>query len=191
MKRWPDVDVLLIGASAGGVGALLKIAPELPADFPVPVLVVLHRPATGSSIAPLLARHCALKVDDALDKQPLRAGEILFAPPDYHMLVAPGPCVALSVDAPLNWSRPAIDPLFESAAEVFGERTLGIILTGASADGALGAQALRRAGGELWVQEPDEAIAPTMPQAALDLAGADRVLNIDGIGRMLGGGKWR
>lgn len=191
MKRWPDVDAIVIGTSAGGVNALLSLMPALPAGFPLPVLIVLHRPASGSSIAPLLARQCALRVDDAWDKQPLRAGDVLLAPPDYHMLVAPGPRIALSVDEPVSWSRPAIDPLFESAAEVFGERVLGLILTGASADGAAGARSLREAGGELWVQTPDEAIAPTMPQSALDLAGADRVLNLDEIGSMLGGRKWR
>lgn len=191
MKRWPDVDAIVIGTSAGGVNALLSLMPALPAGFPLPVLIVLHRPASGSSIAPLLARQCALRVDEAWDKQPLRAGDVLLAPPDYHMLVAPGPQIALSVDEPVSWSRPAIDPLFESAVEVFGERVLGLILTGASADGAAGARSLREAGGELWVQTPDEAMAPTMPQSALDLAGADRVLNLDEIGSMLGGRKWR
>ncbi|MEN3112336.1 chemotaxis protein CheB [Uliginosibacterium paludis] len=191
MNRWPDVDAVLVGASAGGVDALLKLCAALPADFPVPLLLVLHRPASGGSLAPLLASRCALPLSDAWDKQPLRAGEVLLAPADYHMLVAPGPCIALSRDAPLNWSRPAIDPLFESATDVFGARLLGVILTGANTDGALGARALRQAGGELWVQNPKQAIVPTMPQAALDLAGADLAPGIEEIGHLLGNGKWR
>lgn len=191
MNRWPEVDAVVIGTSAGGVSALLQIVATLPANFPVPLLIVLHRPANTNGLARVLSRQCALRLDDAWDKQPLRPGELVLAPANYHMLVAPGPLVALSVDEPVNWSRPAIDPLFESAAEVFGPRLLGMILTGASTDGAAGALALRQAGGELWVQDPAEAVASTMPQAALDKAGADRVMNIEQICNTLRGGKWR
>jgi two-component system chemotaxis response regulator CheB len=187
-KVWPEVDAVVIGASAGGVDALLALTRVLPPGFPVPVLVVLHRPARrigGASLAGLLARQCALEVSDAWDHQPLRPGQVVLAPPDYHLLVDPGPVAALSLDEPVLWSRPAIDPLFESAAAVFGPRLLALLLTGGSADGAAGAEAVRRCGGELWVQDPAEAQVKTMPQAALDRAGADRVCKIDEMGRAL------
>ncbi len=178
---------LLIGASAGGVEALLRLLPALPADLPAAVLVVLHRgpqPHDGS-LARLLAASCALPVADAWDRQPLLAGTVTLAPPDYHLLVEPGPVAALSIDAAVLWSRPAIDPLFESAAEVFGRGTLALVLTGASHDGGQGALAVRRAGGRLWVQAPADAQVATMPQHALAVAGADAVLGLDHMAQRL------
>jgi two-component system chemotaxis response regulator CheB len=184
---FPDVDAVAIGASAGGVDALLALLPRLAAPSPL-VLVVLHRGPRQSGavqLAALLARVCALPVAEAWDRQPLVAGQVVLAPADYHLLVDPGPVAALSTDEPVLWSRPAIDPLLESAARAFGPRLLAIVLTGASADGAIGAQHVRRRGGELWVQDPAEASAPTMPRAALAAAGADRVMTIDAMGRCL------
>jgi two-component system, chemotaxis family, protein-glutamate methylesterase/glutaminase len=171
---------LLIGASAGGVDALLRLLPALPAGLPATVLVVLHRGAQNTdTLAQLLATRCALPVEDAWDRQPLLPGTVTLAPPDYHLLVDAGPRASLSIDPSVLWSRPAIDPLFETAAAVFGRRTLALVLTGASSDGAHGARAVRRAGGRLWVQQPTEAMVPTMPQSALDEAGADAVLTLD------------
>ena len=180
MTRWPDVDAVVIGASAGGVEALIAIATALPAGFHAAVLIVLHRAARaddeGMSAAALLAHHCALPVEDAWDHEPIAPGSVRLAPAGYHLLVDAGPVTVLSVDEPVLWSRPAIDPLFESAAETYGPRLLAVLLTGASADGAAGALAVRRAGGELWVQDPADAAVATMPQSALQAAGADRVL---------------
>jgi two-component system chemotaxis response regulator CheB len=176
---WPDVDAVVIGASAGGVEALVAIVAALPAGFAAAVLIVLHRAPRdddGSTLAALLARHCALPLDDAWDRQPVRAGEVLLAPAGYHLLVDRGPVVSLSVDEPVLWSRPAIDPLFESAADCWGPRLLAILLTGASEDGSAGALAVRRAGGEFWVQDPADAAVAVMPRAALERAGADRIL---------------
>lgn len=178
---------LLIGASAGGVEALLRLLPALPVDLPAVVLVVLHRGAQahGGSLARLLGASCALPVADAWDRQPLLAGTVTLAPPDYHLLVEPGPLAALSIDAAVLWSRPAIDPLFESAAEVFGAGALALLLTGASHDGGQGALAVRRAGGRLWVQSPADALVATMPQHAIDVAGADAVLGIHDMAQRL------
>jgi two-component system chemotaxis response regulator CheB len=177
---------LLIGASAGGVDALLRLLPALPAGLPAAVLVVLHRGSQASDgLAWLLATRCALPVDDAWDRQPLLPGTITLAPPDYHLLVDTGPVASLSIDPAVLWSRPAIDPLFETAAVVYGRRALALVLTGASQDGARGACAVRRAGGRLWVQQPAEAQVATMPQAALDQAGADAVLRLDDMARRL------
>lgn len=184
-RRWRDCKAVVIGASAGGVDALRTVLSGAPRDFPVPVLVVLHLPRERpSTIVQLLARACELPVAEAVDKQPIEPG-VLLAPPDYHLQVEPDRTVSLSRDEAVLYSRPAIDPLFESAAAVYGPALLGIVLTGASADGAKGLAAVRGAGGIGWVQDPAEAQAQTMPQAALDLAGADEVLALREIGRRL------
>ncbi|EIL94912.1 MULTISPECIES: chemotaxis protein CheB [Rhodanobacter] len=173
-----DVDAIVIGGSAGGVQALHALLAQLPADFPVPVLVVLHLPRDRpSQIADLLATHCALPVREAIDKMPLEQG-VVFAPPDYHLLVEDESSLALSMDEPVLFSRPAIDPLFVSAAAVFSRRLLAILLTGASADGSEGVAAVRRAGGTVWIQQPDDAVASFMPAAALAHAGAEAVLTL-------------
>ncbi|MEG0192323.1 MAG: chemotaxis protein CheB [Stenotrophomonas sp.] len=173
-------DVVVIGASAGGVAALQTVLGALPATLPVPVLVVLHLPRDRSSrIADVLAPYCALILREAEDKQPLQAGTVTFAPPDYHLLVEDAQAIALSMDEPVLFSRPAIDPLFESAAAVFGARVLAILLTGASSDGSDGVAAVRAAGGQAWLQCPEEAEASMMPASALQHAGADAVLPLE------------
>lgn len=172
--------VLVIGASAGGVAALQVVLGALPAALPAPVLAVLHLPRDRSSrIADVLAPYCALPMREAEDKQPLQRGTVTFAPPDYHLLVEDARSLALSVDAPVLFSRPAIDPLFESAAAVFGDQVLALLLTGASSDGSEGVAAVRAAGGRAWLQCPQEAEASMMPAAALQHAGADAVLPLD------------
>jgi two-component system chemotaxis response regulator CheB len=172
-------DAIVIGASAGGVLALQQLLACLSAQLPVPVLIVLHLPRDRSSrITELLGTHCPLPVGEAQDKQPLQPGTVVFAPPDYHLLVEDRNTLALSVDAPVLFSRPAIDPLFESAAEVFGTRLLAILLTGASSDGTAGIAAVRAAGGTAWIQSPQEASSPLMPASALAHAGADAVLTL-------------
>jgi two-component system chemotaxis response regulator CheB len=181
-----DADAVVIGASAGGVQALQALLGALPADFAPALLVVLHLPAGRESrMAELLDAGCALPVAEALDKQPVRGGSVTLAPPDYHLLVEPDRSLSLSVDEPVLFSRPAIDPLFDSAAAVYGARLLALLLTGASADGSAGLAAVRRRGGQAWVQEPASASAPTMPAAALAHAGADAVLTLDQMCRRL------
>lgn len=176
----PRPAVVVIGASAGGVAALQIVLGALPASLPVPVLVVLHLPRDRSSrIADVLAPYCALTLREAEDKQPLQAGTVTFAPPDYHLLVEDAQAIALSMDEPVLFSRPAIDPLFESAAVVFGTRVLAILLTGASSDGTDGVAAVRAAGGQAWLQCPEEAEASLMPASALQHAGADAVLSLE------------
>lgn len=177
-----DVELIVVGASAGGVSALQKLLAALPAGLPMPVLVVLHLPRDRpSGIAGLLDGGCALLVREAEDKQALAPGTVTFAPPDYHLLVEDRDSVALSVDPPVLFSRPAIDPLFESAADVFGSGVLAILLTGASNDGSVGVARVREAGGQAWIQSPDDAFSPIMPAAALAHAGADAVLTLDSL----------
>lgn len=181
-RACPDVDLIVIGASAGGVDALKELLGALPPGFAPALLVVLHVPADGSgTLVPLLDKLCALPVCEALDKQPVTGGSVAFAPANYHLLVEPGGTLALSIDAPVLYSRPAIDPLFESAAVVYGERLLAIVLTGASGDGSAGLAAVRRRGGIAWVQDPATAVVSTMPAHALAHAGADEVLTLDEI----------
>jgi two-component system, chemotaxis family, protein-glutamate methylesterase/glutaminase len=177
-----DFKVLVIGASAGGVSALQALLAALPPTLALPVLVVLHLPRDRPSrIVDLLDVQCPLPVREAEDKQPLLPATVTFAPPDYHLLVEDATSLALSVDAPVLFSRPAIDPLFESAAEVFGGGVLAILLTGASNDGSAGVAAVRAAGGHAWIQCPDDAFSPVMPAAALAHAGADVVLPLSSI----------
>src|SRR5262249_12340639 len=133
----------------------------------------------------IFAPKCALPVREAEDKEPVRAGTVYFAPPDYHLLVETGPHLALSADEPVHYSRPSIDVLFESAADVFGERLLGIILTGASDDGAAGLEAVHRAGGLTVVQEPHSAYASLMTESALKRGPVDFVLSLEQIAELL------
>lgn len=179
-------DLVVIGASAGGVSALLSILHELPVGFAPAVLVVLHVAAERPGpVARLLGEHCRLPVAEALDKQPIDAGTITLAPPDYHLLVEPDRRISLSLDEPVMFSRPAIDPTFESAAIAYRERLLAVLLTGASRDGSAGAAAVRSHGGVLWIEDPATAHAATMPESALRHAGADEILPLNRIGPKL------
>lgn len=163
-------EAIVIGGSAGAIDALLTILPALPATLRASVIVALHVPRDRPSLlTQVFAPRCALPVHEAQDNEPLEPGTIVFAPPDYHLLLDVGPRLSLSVDAPVHFSRPAIDILFESAADLFGERTLGILLSGANADGAQGLAAIDQAQGLCIVQAPDSASSPTMLLAALSL----------------------
>lgn len=163
-----------IGASAGAIEALGQLLPRLPAAFPVPVLIVVHVPPDRPSALPeLFSARCDVRVCEAQDKAPAEPGCVYFAPPDYHLLIERDGTLALSVDQPEHFSRPSIDILFESAAHAFGPRLLGVVLSGASADGAQGLAAIRRRGGLTWVQAPASARVDAMPRAALALAPHD------------------
>lgn len=152
----------------------------LPANCPAVVMNVLHLPRDRpSQAAELFAQYCALPVAEAEDKAPLTPSTVWIAPPDYHLMVEDRDTMSLSLDEPVLFSRPAIDPLFESAAAVFADRVLAILLTGASNDGSEGVAAIRAGGGQAWVQQPEEASSPMMPASALAYAGADAVLTLD------------
>ncbi len=164
----PAFQAIVIGGSAGAIDALLTILPALPATLRASVIVALHvQRDKPSLLAQVFGPRCALPVHEAHDNQPLQPGTIVFAPPDYHLLLEAGPRLSLSVGVPVHFSRPAIDVLFESAADLFGERVIGILLSGANSDGALGLAAIEQAKGLCMVQAPDSASSPTMPLAAL------------------------
>lgn len=162
------IDAVAIGASAGGVEALCRLLPALPASTRAAVFVVLHLPRDRPSLlASIFQARCALPVLEAQDKEPVAPGTVYVAPPDYHLLVDEGPRIALSTDVPVNFSRPAIDVLFESAADLYRERLLAVVLTGANHDGAAGLAAVQQRGGVAVVQEPESAQVALMPAAAL------------------------
>ncbi|ODU49353.1 MAG: chemotaxis protein CheB [Lysobacteraceae bacterium SCN 69-48] len=172
----PTPRAIVIGASAGGVLAVRELLAGLPAGLPCALLVVIHLPrGRPSQLAEVMDGAVALPVMEAEDKQPIVPGQVLLAPPDYHLMVEDAGHVALSVDAPPMYSMPSIDVLFESAAHVWQHELLAIVLTGASA----------RAGGRVWVQDPGEAEMPMMPAAVLAAAGADAVLTLKQMVRQL------
>ncbi|SAK69135.1 chemotaxis-specific methylesterase [Caballeronia fortuita] len=178
------IGAVVIGASAGGVEALNHLLPVLPRAFGLPVLVVVHvRQGQPSLLPGLFASRCQLAIEEPFDKDVIVPGTVYFAPPGYHMLVeaedGAAPSIALSVDPPVRFSRPSVDVLFESAAHAYGERLLGIVLSGANDDGARGARAIRDAGGACWAQNPETASAPAMPLAAIAADAVHEVLTLD------------
>jgi len=179
------LDLVVIGASWGGLTAIKRVLEHLPVSFGAAVLIAQHRQAGADGrLAALLGAHCALDVAEAEDKQALEPGIVLLAPPDYHMLVEPG-AVALSVDEPVHFSRPSIDVLLQSAADAYGDRAAGVVLTGANADGARGLARIAARGGTAIVQDPATAVRREMPTAALAAAPAAHVLALDDIGKLL------
>jgi two-component system, chemotaxis family, protein-glutamate methylesterase/glutaminase len=169
-------DIVVMGASVGGVEALREIIVRLPPDFPAAVFVVLHIPPHGPSLLPDLLRAAgALPAHHATDGEPLQRGRIYVAPPDRHLLVHSG-TVSLSAGPRENWARPAVDPLFRSAAIAYGPRVIGVILSGALNDGTAGLWQIKQAGGITIAQDPNEAVSPSMPQSAMDRGAVDHVL---------------
>lgn len=181
-----DTVAVVIGASAGGVDALGMLLPALDARCRATVLIVVHLPRDRPSLLPrLFASKCRLPISEVIDKQPVEPGTVCFAPPDYHLLVDCHPdgsaSLALSVDEPVLYSRPSIDVLFESAAECWGDRVMGVILTGGNDDGARGLATIARAGGITVAQDPSEAAVSAMPAAAVRTGLAQHVLPLAGI----------
>ncbi|MBM7062564.1 chemotaxis protein CheB [Pseudomonas sp. UL073] len=177
---------LVIGASAGGIDALLRLLGALPADYRLPIACVLHLPdQPGSLLAALFQRQLALRVKDAEDKEQLAAGTLYFAPPGYHLSIEQDHSFSLSREEPRHFSRPSIDFLFESAADAYQERLAGVLLTGANEDGAAGLLHIQQRGGLTLVQEPADAQVPTMPAAALALLQPDFLLPLDAMPALL------
>ncbi|NHT75773.1 two-component system chemotaxis response regulator CheB [Rhizobium sp. PP-F2F-G38] len=177
---------VVIGASAGALEALTIILPALLADFPVPIMLVVHIPGDKRSVlAELFQAKCRIRVMEVEDKEPLVGGTAYFAPPNYHLLVEGNRTLSLSSDEPVMFSRPSIDVLFESAADAFGAALVGIVLTGANHDGARGLRAISDAGGHAVVQDPATAFAAAMPEGAIARCPDARVLPLDAIAAYL------
>src|SRR5437588_11068380 len=182
----PGHDIIVVGASAGGVEALVTLARSLQRNLQAAVFVVLHIPAQSPSLLPeILGRAGPLKAVQATDDMQIEQGHIYVAPPDHHMLMELGK-VRVVRGPKENRHRPAVDPLFRSAALAYGPRVIGVILTGALDDGTAGLLAVKRRGGIAVVQDPSEAMYPSMPSSALAHVEVDHVLSLADIGPLLG-----
>ena len=179
-------EAVVIGASAGALEVLSNLLPGLPADYRLPILIVVHLPPDKTSLlAELLRARCAIRVREAEDKEPIEPGVAYFAPSDYHLLVEQDKRLSLSDDEPVLFSRPSIDVLFESAADAYGGGLIGVVLTGANSDGAKGLKAVVEAGGVAVVQSPGSAYAVAMPEAAIATCPDARVLPVNEIAAYL------
>ena len=177
---------VVMGASAGALDALSAVLAKLPPGFPLPLLIVTHLPPDRDSLlSSLLAAKCRIDVREAEDKEPIVPGVAFIAPPDYHLLVEKDERLSLSSEEPVQFSRPSIDVLFESAADAYGETLIGIILTGANDDGVRGLRAIADAGGLVLVQRADLAYASAMPRAALAACPTAREMTLEEIATYL------
>jgi two-component system, chemotaxis family, protein-glutamate methylesterase/glutaminase len=178
-------DLVVIGTSMGGLRALELLLPNLPAYFPVAVAIAQHRhPYSNGSLLTFLQHHSGLPVVEVEDKQPILPGHIYLAPADYHLLVEKGVetgFFSLSTEAPVAYARPSIDVLFETAADAYGSRLIGVILTGASDDGAKGLAKINAYGGFTIIQDPGTAEIPMMPNAAIATVPSAQILPLSEI----------
>lgn len=181
MSASVPIDVVAVGASLGGLQAVQTMLRGIPADFGASFVLAQHRRADPDSmLVQLLARHCVLPVLEPEDKTPLQRGHVYLAPSDYHLLVEQGH-LALSIDPPVWYARPSIDVLFESVADAYGPAAIGVVLTNSNADGAVGALAIKRAGGKVLVQDPETAESPVGPRAVLAMTEVDAVLSVEAL----------
>nr|BFE70427.1 hypothetical protein GCM10020092_037280 [Actinoplanes digitatis] len=177
--------LVVVGASAGGVEALRTMVGALAPDLPAAVLVVLHLPRTGPSALPrILDRAGPLRVTGAVDGQPLRAGQIITAPPDHHLLAIDGRA-RLSRGPTWNGHRPAVDPLFRSAARAAGPRTVAVVLSGSRDDGTASAAVVAEHGGTVIIQDPDDALHPSMPRSVLEHVGRAQACRTEKLGQLI------
>ena len=178
-------EVVVVGASQGGLQALQRFLSAMPADFPLPVVTAQHRQVESEErLVSLLQQHTKLRVREAEDKGELAARTVYLAPTDYHLLLEPGG-LALSTEAPVCFARPSIDVLFESTAASFGAAAAALVLTGASVDGAAGAAAIGRAGGVVLVQDPGTSANSVMPVAAIAATPSAQVLPLQDMAHRL------
>lgn len=181
------LELVAIGTSLGGLNALTALLGALPAKFSVPIVIVQHRTVSpdGGGLAKLLQEHSRLEIVEAEDKMAIERGSVYLAPADYHLMIESRGMLALSTDAPVRAARPSIDVLFQTAADAYRDALLGVLLTGASADGAEGLASVKAYGGRAIVEDPATAECRTMPAAALATTAVDYVLPIGKIGEHL------
>lgn len=168
---------IVIGASAGGLEVFSRIFPQFAKNFPLPVIVVQHlHPESDGAMMTLLDDRSAIKIKEADEKEVVQPGKIYIAPANYHLLIERDGSLSLSIDAKVNYCRPSIDVMFESAVDAYGPAVIGILLTGANADGAVGLLKIKNAGGKTIIQDPETAYADTMPRSAMAMHTADYIL---------------
>lgn len=179
-------EAIVMGVSAGGLATLSAILRGLPDRYPLPVIIIQHRSKEERNLLEeVLQSRCTIPIRQAEEKERIAAGAVYFAPPDYHLLIGEDRRFVLTYDEPVHFSRPSIDLLFETAAEAYEDKLVGIILTGASKDGAEGIHAISHAGGYTIAQDPKEAPYPLMPRAAIATGSVRSILTSDEIGRFL------
>jgi two-component system chemotaxis response regulator CheB len=177
--------LIVAGTSLGGLRALSILLAGLPEDFGLPLAIVQHRRSDSpAGLSNLLQTYSALTIEEVEDKMPIMPGRVYLAPPGYHLLVEQD-YFALSTEGPVQYTRPAIDVLFESAARTYGSSLIGVVLTGANRDGAKGAAQIKKYGGVVVVQDLATAESPVMPQATLNATVVDRVLPLEQIASCL------
>ncbi len=183
MHQTTKYQVVVIGASAGGIKALMSILSALPSNFPLPILIVQHlHPESDSYLVQMLDARCGLRVKQADEKEAITVGNVYLAPPNYHLLIEEDKTLSLTIDARVNFSRPAIDVLFETAVYAYHDTVIGIMLTGANHDGSEGIKRIKQSGGYVIVQDPATAEADAMPRAAIAATKVDKILPLDQIG---------
>lgn len=180
----PGCELIAIGASAGGLPALIKVVDRIDPDFPAIVVVQHLDPRHKSQMAGLLSKKTGKIVKEAEDGEPIVPGTVYIGPPDEHLLVAKGK-IQLAHSRLIRFSRPSIDLLFGSVAATYGERAIGVILSGSNRDGADGIAAIKRAGGITMAQDPATAEYRVMPQAAIDTGCVDLVVSLDKMGETI------
>ncbi|MGH8021571.1 MAG: chemotaxis protein CheB [Opitutaceae bacterium] len=177
--------MIVIGGSLGGADSVRRILEQLPETLPVPVVVARHRyPESDDLLPQALQRATSLPVIEVTDKEEILPGRAYVAPANYHLLVDDG-CFSLSTDSKVNHARPSIDVLFESAADWIGSGVIGVVLSGATSDGAAGAREIQRHGGSVLVEHPDTAVCRIMPQAAIDATRTTGIHPVDEIPQVL------
>ena len=177
---------VVVGTSAGGLAALTTLLSGIPAQFSLPMLVVQHRSKQETDLLEMvLQKKCDVKIKQADEKELIRQGTVYIAPPDYHLLVENNHALSLSIDAAVNFSRPSIDVLFESASVVFKERLIAIVLTGANDDGADGIRSVAHRKGVTIAQNPREAVYDAMPKAAIETGAVQHILTLKEIQEFL------
>lgn len=182
----PRIELVVIGASAGGVAALMALLGPLPATYALPVIAALHLlPRRKSQLDSVLGHHLALPVREAEDKEAIQPGTVYVASANYHLQVEADRSFSFSSGPPVSYARPSIDVLMTSAADAYGPAVAGVLLTGANMDGAEGMAAIHARGGLTIVQQPSEAEVPTMPEAAIARCAPDHVLPLSGIQQLL------
>jgi two-component system chemotaxis response regulator CheB len=178
---------IVVGTSAGGFHAVSEILGKLPIDFPVPVIVVQHRAKESQDLfEEVLQRKCRITIKQADEKEHIESGNVYVAPPNYHLLIETDHTFSLSLDPPVQYSRPSIDVLFETAAFTYRDKLIGIILTGSNSDGAAGISAIRKMGGLTIAQDPAEAQYALMTQASIDTHHVQHVWRLKEIRDFLG-----
>lgn len=183
MHQTTKYQVVVIGASAGGIKALMSILSALPSNFPLPILIVQHlHPESDSYLVQMLDARCGLRVKQADEKEAITVGNVYLAPPNYHLLIEEDKTLSLTIDARVNFSRPAIDVLFDTAVYAYRDAVIGIMLTGANHDGSEGIKRIKQSGGYVIVQDPATAEADAMPRAAIAATKVDKILPLDQIG---------